>query len=264
MTQEHIEDEIKDTGNFRESIHQMIVEIDELSTQINWKRPEIQISQFLSLILIRLLKVLASERENCRRLTLRNSKLIPFSFNPFWDSFASAVDDNPGLSDVDKLNYLRNLLVGPAAGAIRGLPLTAEIYESARAILKKRFEQPQVIINARIEGLEKVSAVSAYNHLRRLRLLYDRVEAHVRALQVLGINSESYGKLLIPLLMEKVPPNMRLRISRTVDQPEWDLDVLLDAFDHEIEARERCEPIGTNPTDPSTSKKPFSVPSRKS
>ena len=99
--------------------------------------------------------------------------------------------------------------------------------------------------------------MSAYNHLRRLRLLYDRVEAHVRALQVLGINSESYGKLLIPLLMEKVPPNMRLRISRTVDQPEWDLDVLLDAFDHEIEARERCEPIGTNPTDPSTSKNPF-------
>ena len=99
--------------------------------------------------------------------------------------------------------------------------------------------------------------MSAYNHLRRLRLLYDRVEAHVRALQVLGINSESYGKLLIPLLMEKVPPNMRLRISRTVDQPEWGLDVLLDAFDHEIEARERCEPIGTNPTDPSTSKNPF-------
>ena len=223
-----------------------------MSPRMDWKGPEIQISQFLSLILIRLLKVLESERENCRRLTLRNSKLIPFSFNPFWDSFASAVDDNPGLSDVDKLNYLRNLLVGS-----RGLPLTAEIYESARAILKKRFEQPQVIINAHIEGLEKVSAVSAYNHLRRLRLLYDRVEAHVRALQVLGINSESYGKLLIPLLMEKVPPNMRLRISRTVDQPEWGLDVLLDAFDHEIEARERCEPIGTNPTDPSTSKNPF-------
>ena len=181
MTQEHIEDEIKDTENFRESIHQMIVEIDELSTQINWKRPEIQINQFLSLILIRLLKVLESERENCRRLTLRNSMLIPFSFNPFWDSFASAVDDNPGLSDVDKLNYLRNLLEGPAAGAIRGLPLTAENYESARAILKKRFEQPQVIINAHIVGLEKASAVSAYNHLRRLRLLYDRVEAHVRA-----------------------------------------------------------------------------------
>ena len=29
MTEEHIEDEIKETGNFRESIHQMIVEIDK-------------------------------------------------------------------------------------------------------------------------------------------------------------------------------------------------------------------------------------------
>ena len=37
MTQEHIEDEIKDTGNFRESIHQMIVEIDELSRRLTGK-----------------------------------------------------------------------------------------------------------------------------------------------------------------------------------------------------------------------------------
>ena len=28
MTEEHIEDEIKETGNFRESIYQIIVEID--------------------------------------------------------------------------------------------------------------------------------------------------------------------------------------------------------------------------------------------
>ena len=86
--------------------------------------------------------------------------------------------------------------------------------------------------------------------MRRPRLLCDRVEAHVRALQALGINSESYGKLLTPLFLEKLPLNMRLIISRTVDQPKWDLDVLLNAFDNEIEARELCEPIGTNPIDP--------------
>ena len=49
--------------------------------------------------------------------------------------------------------------------------------------------------------------------------------------------------------MEKLPPSMRLIISRAIDQPEWDLDILLKAFDSEIEARERCEPIGTNPSD---------------
>ena len=55
------------------------------------------------------------------------------------------------------------MLEGPASGGVRGLPLTAENYESAESILKKRFVQPQVIINAHMEGLVKVSAVRVDN-----------------------------------------------------------------------------------------------------
>ena len=58
--------------------------------------------------------------------------------------------------------------------------------------------------------------------------------------------------------MEKLPPSMRLIISKATDKPEWDLDVLLKAFDSEIEAREHCEPIGTNPSDSFTPKRPLS------
>jgi len=58
--------------------------------------------------------------------------------------------------------------------------------------------------------------------------------------------------------MEKLPPSMRLIISKATDKPEWDLNVLLKAFDSEIEARERCEPIGTNPSDSFTPKRPLS------
>ena len=114
----------------------------------------------------------AVELENAgntdKSIPLSNSNSLkfhgdPISFNPFWDSFASAVDDNSALSDVDKFNYLRNLFEGPAVGAIRGLPLTVENYESAKAILNKRFGQPQVIVNAHMEGVVKVSAVSADN-----------------------------------------------------------------------------------------------------
>jgi len=122
---------------------------------------------------------------------------------------------------------LNNLLEGSAAGAIRGLPLTAENYGAAKAILKKRFGQPQIIINGHMEGLVKVAPVTVDNDLKRLRFLYDRVQGHVRALQGLGIQCESYGKLLVPLLKEKRPPSMRLIISRAVDQPKWDLDGLL-------------------------------------
>ena len=87
-------------------------------------------------------------------------------------------------------------------------------------------------------------------HVTRLRELHDQVEAHIRALQVIGVESESYGKLFIPLLMEKLPANLRLIISSSIDKEEWDLDVLLRAFDSEIEARERCKLIGNNLSEP--------------
>jgi len=54
---------------------------------------------------------------------------------------------------------LRNLLEGSAAGAIRGLSLTAENYGVAKDILKKSFGEPQIIINAHMESLVKVAAV---------------------------------------------------------------------------------------------------------
>ena len=68
-----------------------------------------------------------------------------------------------------------------------------------------------------MKGLVKISAVSIDNDLRCLGLLCDEVEA--QALQALEINSESYGELLIPSLVEKLPPNMPLIISRAMDQP---------------------------------------------
>ena len=50
--------------------------------------------------------------------------------------------------------------------------------------------------------------------------------------------------------MEKLPANLRLIISRSIDKEEWDLDVLLRAFDSDIEARERCELIRNNLSEP--------------
>ena len=81
-------------------------------------------------------------------------------FSPFWDSFVSAVDENQVLSDVDKFNYLKTLVESMAAAAIRGLPLIADNYEVVKNNLKKRFGQPQVIINVHMQSLVKIAAVA--------------------------------------------------------------------------------------------------------
>ena len=53
----------------------------------------------------------------------------------FWDSFNSAVHVNPGLSKIDKFNYLNSLLEGNAKRAIQGLTLSDANYDSAIEIL---------------------------------------------------------------------------------------------------------------------------------
>ena len=247
LKEDQIEAEIEETGNFRESIHEMMVKIDEvLPTEVENNSDKSNSHSVTSNSFSFGLGVKAK----LPTISLKRFHGDAMLFSPFWDSFVSAVDENQALSDVDKFNYLKTLVEGTAAAAIRGLPLIADNYEAGKNIPKKRFGQPQVIINPHMESLVKIAAVASDNNLKRLRELYDQDEAHIRALQAIGVESESYGKLLIPLLMEKLPSNLRLIKSRSIDKEQWDLDVLLRAFDSEIEARERCELIGNNLSEP--------------
>ena len=43
----------------------------------------------------------------------------------------------------------------------------------------------------------------------QLRFVYDKVSIHVRGLEALGVNSSQYESLLIPVIMAKLPPEVR-------------------------------------------------------
>ena len=58
----------------------------------------------------------------------------------------------------------------------------------------------------------------------RLKEIYDLVEGNVRNLSSLGVPSDTYGKLLVHLLIEKIPHSLRLVISREFDDEVWDLN----------------------------------------
>ena len=60
------------------------------------------------------------------------------------------------------------------------------------------------------------SVSSSATHVASLRRLYDKVESHIRSLSSLGVNSESYWSLLSPVLLQKLPPELRLIIGRQV------------------------------------------------
>ena len=49
--------------------------------------------------------------------------------------------------------------------------------------------------------------------IKRVRDVYGKIEINVRSIQALGIKSEMYGSLLIPVIKEKIPKEFQLVIS---------------------------------------------------
>ena len=157
----------------------------------------------------------------------------------FWDCFDSAVHSNPSLSDVDKFTYLFSLLESSAAEAISGLTLTSANYQEAITTLKKRFGNTQLIVNRHMDALLHLQPVASHHDLKGLRHLYDTVESHVRGLRALGVSADSYGGLLTSILMNKLPPDIRLVVSRELTEASWEIDEMLKVVDREVDARER-------------------------
>ena len=130
---------------------------------------------------------------------------------------------------------------GSAAEAISGLRITATNYDGAIA---KRFGDKKQIIAKHIDTLINLDAVASQNNIKAFRQLYDSIEAQVRGLKALSIESDSYSSLLLSVFMNKLPPELRLVISREVKDRQWELDELMRIIEGEIEARERAS--GTN------------------
>ncbi len=160
--------------------------------------------------------------------------------NTFWDSFEPAIHNNQDISKVDKFNYLNSVLEGPTLQAIQGLTLTGANYDAAIDILKDHFGHMQQVITAHMDELLKISGCTG-DRLTSLRFVYDKIRAHVQGLAALGVSSEQYGSLLIPIIMSKMPNDIRLEIACKAKNDVWQIEELLDTIKLEVEAREVCE-----------------------
>ena len=156
----------------------------------------------------------------------------PLTWQSFWDCFDSAVNSNPVLSDVQKLSYLRAQLQGDASRVVAGFPLTNTSYNQSVALLKNRFGQPHKLVNAHLQALLHLPNPS--NTLTSLQLFHDSVEGHIRSLASLGKSTDSYGDLLVSVILEKLPNETRKHLARERADSEWTLRELQDAILKEI------------------------------
>ena len=249
IPEEQLGKEIEQADEYKESVYRALTRLDRAQALISATSSAPTAS--VSGIPTSLPTPTHTERATCRlpKLTLPRFNGDVMKWTTFWDSYSSAVHNNDQLSDVDKFNYLRSLLERTAYEAIAGLTLSAANYAEAVDVLKKRFGDQQLIISRHMETLLNTDVVTSDHNVRGLRRLYDNVESHMRCLKALGVNPDAYGTMLSSVLLNKLPPELRLIISRQASGPSLSIDTLMKTVHEELTARERTT-IATPLSDP--------------
>ena len=65
------------------------------------------------------------------------------------------------------------------------------------------------------------------------------MESHIRSLKALGVGPDTYGTILSSVLLNKLPSELRLIISRKISNSALNINTLLAIMGEELTARER-------------------------
>lgn len=150
----------------------------------------------------------------------------------FWDSYESNIHTNVNLTDVQKFTYLKSQLEGKAARVIEGFAMTNANYARAIDLLRERFGKQHKITHAAMQALLKLPAPS--NILSSLRNFHDIMEMYIRCLEAMGQCQENYGNLLVPVILDKMPSEIRKQLARENGENNWILEDLRRAINREI------------------------------
>ena len=109
-----------------------------------------------------------------------------------------------------------------------GVQLTNSNYEQAISLFTDRSGQPHLHMQALLD------ITSPDTQLESLQKFYDTLETHIRALASLGKAQETYGDLLIPIILGKLPNEIQINLPRDHISPDLTIDQLRHARQKEL------------------------------
>jgi hypothetical protein len=128
------------------------------------------------------------------------------------------------------------LLQEEASRTIAGFALTNANYSKAIDLLHERFGQNHKIVHSYLQALLELP--SPRNTLTSLRHFHDQVETFVRGLESFGQTQDTYGSLLVPIILNKLPSEIRKHLAREHGSTDWLLGDLRRSLFRELEVLE--------------------------
>ena len=134
------------------------------------------------------------------------------AWSEFWDLFEVVVHSNPRYATVQKFAILKSHLSGPALQCLKGIPVTEACYTTAIDALKERFLKTERVKDEIIKELLNMPCVS--DSLAAIQSFTDHLTSHIRTLATMGVATETFSSLLLPIAKEKLPESWRLQWAR--------------------------------------------------
>lgn len=126
----------------------------------------------------------------------------------FRDRFMASVDNHrPELAPIDKMYHLIGCLHGPAADAVRGIPVASDNYELAWLTLSRRFNRPRLVAASLVEKLLSVpsSTQESLQELTNFSSVFSESVSLLKALNIPDLGSF----LLFALAFRRLPLSTR-------------------------------------------------------
>ena len=95
----------------------------------------------------------------------------------------------------------------------------------------------QKVMEVDMDDLLKLPDLGSNCQVKDLRAVLDQLTIHVRGLESLGISAQQYGSLLTPIVMSKLPPDVRLLDARNAKGSLLELGSIMQMLKG-VEARE--------------------------
>lgn len=185
---------------------------------------------------------------NKKKLNVPKLELIKFDGNIknwllFWGQFRKIHEDE-ALEDSDKFQYLLQSMVSgsTARQLIESYPPCGENYNKALNALKARFARDDLLIETYVRGLLNVVISQQKGQLLELTTLYDSLQAHLQALETLGVTKDKYSHILAPMIESALPEEVLRAWNRArIINEGYNLNKLIDFLRDEVESEERIQ-----------------------
>ncbi|UYV80978.1 hypothetical protein LAZ67_19002335 [Cordylochernes scorpioides] len=136
----------------------------------------------------------------------------------FKEVFGMVIDQNPGLNDLQKLQYLGSAVKGEAARLIRGFPVVSESYKQAWDTLVSRYDNQRELAYAQLNKIFKIKQVKNTS-AKAIRELLDTCNESVRNLESLGLQrNELVDVILVQFLRNRLDEDVKRQWELTQDE----------------------------------------------